>query len=258
MDSNQEVFDSVADSYVDLALMPPERQLLGRFRERLSELDMLDIGVGTGRTGWTFAPLVRRYVGIDYSPRMIAAARRLLGDDPSVELLVGDARDLGAVAGEFDLVLFSFNGIDASSPEDRLRILAQVRTVLRPGGHFLFSTHSLGTLPFETRRPLSPQLARLRAYRLYASLAGLRYAARIRRINRGLDLAAARRRGWAVVPSMSHGFRIHDYYVDPEFQLAQLRDAGFSVEAIFAPDGVEVSLPHAGREPWFDYLCVAS
>ena len=43
---------------------------------------MLDIGVGAGRTGYTFAPLVQRYVGLDYSPQMVAWARRLLGALP--------------------------------------------------------------------------------------------------------------------------------------------------------------------------------
>jgi SAM-dependent methyltransferase len=217
-------------------------------------MDMLDLGVGTGRTGWTFAPLVRRYVGLDYSPRMIEAARRNLGEK-GVELMIGDAADLSAVQGEFDFVLFSFNGIDAVSPADRLRVLDGVRSKLRPDGRFLFSTHSLGTLPFDTRRPLSARFGDSRLYRLYAMIEAPRYAYRIRRINEGLDLEAARRRGWDVIPSMAHNFRIRDYYVDPEFQVGQLAEHGFEVEAVFDAGGVEVTLPHPGRDPWFDYLC---
>jgi SAM-dependent methyltransferase len=255
MESNQQVFDEDVAVFTDMALMPAERAVLGRLAPRIPDLDMLDLGVGSGRTGWTFAPLVRRYVGVDYSPRMIDAARQRLGDDAGVELLVGDARDLSSVAGEFDFILFSFNGIDAVSPEDRLRVLDQVRSKLRPEGLFLFSTHSLGTLPFDTRRELSPRFAGSRAYRAYAAIKGVQYARRIRRLNSGLDLGAARRRGWDVIPSMAHDFRIRDYYVDPEFQVGQLREHGLEVVAVFDTGGTEVTLPHPSRDPWFDYLC---
>jgi len=255
MESNQKVFDDDVAVFTDMALMPAEREVLRRLVPRLGEIDMLDLGVGTGRTGWTFAPLVRRYVGVDYSPRMIAAAEERLGEDPGVKLTLGDARDLSAVDGEFDFILFSFNGIDAVSPEDRLRVLDGVRAKLRPGGLFLFSTHSLGTLPFDTHRPLSPRLAHIRAYRAYAWLKSIAYARQIRAINRGLDLAAARARGWDVVPSMAHGFRITDYYVDPEFQVRQLREHGFDVVAVYDTEGREVTLPHPSRDPWFDFLC---
>jgi SAM-dependent methyltransferase len=255
MESNQQVFDEDVAVFVDMALMPAERAVLRRLAPRIAEIDMLDLGVGTGRTAWTFAPLVRRYVGVDYSPRMIDAARARLGDEPGTELLVGDARDLSPVEGEFDFVLFSFNGIDAVSPEGRLSVLDQVRAKLRPGGLFLFSTHSLGALPFDERRPLSPRLAGSRAYRVYAALKGVQYARRIRRLNRDLDLDAARERGWDVIPSMAHGFRIRDYYVDPEFQVDQLRDHGLEVVAVYDKAGIEVTLPHPGRDPWLDYLC---
>ncbi|HEY0278571.1 MAG TPA: class I SAM-dependent methyltransferase [Solirubrobacterales bacterium] len=255
MESNQEVFDEDVAVFTDLAMFPAERAVLRRLAPRINQLDMLDLGVGTGRTSWTYAPLVRRYVGIDYSPRMIEAARERLRGESNVELQVADARDLGTVEGEFDFILFSFNAIDAIDPEGRLVILDQVRGKLRPGGLFQFSTHSLGTLPFDTRKSLSPRFAGMRAYRFYAMVTGIRYAQRIRRINSGLDLAAARARGWDVVPTMAHDFRIRDYYVDPEFQVKQLREHGFEVVAIYDTEGREVTLPHSSRDPWFDYLC---
>ena len=238
-----------------MGLMPAERKVLRRLTGWIPELDVLDLGVGTGRVGWTFAPLSRRYVGLDYSPRMIEEAERRLGGEPGVELLVGDARNLTQVEGDFNFIIFSFNGIDAVSPQDRVLVLDQVRSKLRPGGLFEFSAHSLGALPFDTRRPLSPRFASRATYRLYAKLAGLRYARRIREINRGLDLAAAHRRGWDVIPSMSHNFRIRDHYVDPEFQVRQLNEHGFTVEAVIDTEGREVALPHHSRDPWFDYLC---
>jgi SAM-dependent methyltransferase len=189
---------------------------------------------------------------------MIEAAKRRLGGEPNVELLVGDARDLTPIEGAFDFILFSFNAIDALPPDGRLQVLDQVRSKLRPGGLFQFSTHSLGTLPFDSHLPLSPRFAQLRAYRVYAKLRELRYAYRIGKVNRQIDLEAARRRGWDVIPSMAHDFRIRDYYVDPEFQVEQLREHGFDVLTVIDNDGVEVTLPHHSRDAWFDYLCAPS
>jgi SAM-dependent methyltransferase len=255
VETNQKVFDEDVAVFTDMSLMPAERSVLRRLAPRLQDVEMLDLGVGTGRVGWTFAPLVRRYVGVDYSPRMISAAKERLGNEPNVELTVGDARDLTPIEGEFDFIIFSFNGIDAVSPEDRLKVLDQVRAKLKPDGLFQFSAHSLGTLPFDEKRKISPRFAGSRAYRLYARADGIRYARNIRRINAGLDLAGARARGWDLVVSTAHNFQIRDYYVDPEFQVAQLREHGLEVVAVFDTAGVEVTLPHSSRDPWFDYLC---
>jgi SAM-dependent methyltransferase len=254
-EGNREVFDRVADSYVDLALMPAERTVLSRLGEQLGDFEMLDIGVGAGRTGYTFAPLVRRYVGLDYSPRMLARAEKLLGGRADVELVLGDARDLSSVRGPFDLVLFSFNGIDAVGNEDRLRILAEVRRVLKPGGWFLFSTHSLGTLPLPTKKARSPRFRGNPAYELFARLRDVRYGRRIRKVNARIDLDAARRRGWVVVEEFGHNFQLDDYYVDPGYQVEQLRELGFEVASVYDTEGHEVDLPFQGRDPWLDYLC---
>lgn len=252
---NQAVFDREADTYVDLSLKPAEQRVLTLLGERLAGMEMLDLGVGAGRTGYTFAPLVRRYVGLDYSPRMLERARKLIGDHESVELVLGDARDLSALEGEFDFVLFSYNGIDAVGHEDRLKVLAEVRRKLRPDGYFLFSAHSMGALPLETKKARSPRFSRFPPYEAYARLTDIRYGKQIRKINRSLDLDAARKRGWVIVPERGHNFQIDDYYVDPVYQAAQLGKAGLEVSVVYDVAGNEVELPYAGRDPWLDYLC---
>jgi ubiquinone/menaquinone biosynthesis C-methylase UbiE len=254
-DSNKRVFDSVANTYTDLALKPAERRALALLGHRLHEMDMLDLGVGAGRTGYTFAPLVRRYVGLDYSPRMLERARDLLGKDEQVELVLGDASDLSVAEGEFDFVLFSFNGIDAVGHEGRLKILGEVRGALRPDGYFLFSSHSTGALPLDTKQERSPRFRGSRLYELYARLTDISYGRRIRRINRSLDLKVASERGWIIVPGRGHDFQIDDYYIDPKHQVEQLREVGFDVEAIYDLAGRDVALPFRGRDPWLDYLC---
>jgi ubiquinone/menaquinone biosynthesis C-methylase UbiE len=254
-EANRRVFDSVADSYVDVALKPAERAVLARLGADLKEFEMLDLGVGAGRTGYTFAPLVRRYVGLDYSPQMLKRAGKLLGERAGVELVLGNARDLPMAASSFDFVLFSFNGIDAVGHEDRLRILAEVHRVLKPDGRFLFSSHQLGTLPLPTKKARSERFKDSRAYELFARLRDVRYGRRIRAVNESLDLEAARRRGWTTVEGIGHDFQLTDYYVDPEYQVRQLREVGFEVISIYDTSGTEVGLPFRGKDPWLDYFC---
>lgn len=257
-EKNRQLFDSVADEFVDLALKPAERAVLVRYGHSLGAMDMLDLGVGAGRTGYTFAPLVERYVGLDYSPRMLERAGRLLGSQ--AELVLGDARDLSALrdAGGFqgfDLVLFSFCGIDAVDHAERQEILDQVHSVLKPSGHFLFSGHSLGTLPLSTELPwLSPGKASFPS-RINRRLREIKYAREVRRSNDELDIAAARERGWVIFRDPAHEFRLDVYYIDPEEQVRQLERHGFEVEAIYDLEGNEVELPFPGRDSWLDYLC---
>jgi len=255
LDNNQAIFDSVADSYEELSLFPAEREALRRLRDRLPEISMLDIGVGAGRTGYTFAPLVERYVGVDYSERMIARSRRLLAGEPGVELLVADARDLSEIEGAFDFALFSFNGIDAVNHDDRLRVLTQIRSKLRPDGLFLFSSHSLGALPLSPRRRRGRRKASHKALQLAEFGYDLRYGQLIRRSNRQLDMRTARQRGWTVVRDPAHGFRLDVYYIDPVAQLEQLAEADLEAVAVIDEHGVEVDPSAPRRDAWLNYLC---
>lgn len=100
---------------------------------------ILDIGIGAGRTTGPIAEMFKNYVGIDYSPEMIEAARLQY---PGKDLRVMDARKLD-LDEQFDCVMFSFNGIDCVDYADRQLILRQVIRKLRRGGYFIYSTHKL-------------------------------------------------------------------------------------------------------------------
>jgi len=254
-EKNREVFDRVASSYTDLSLAPAERVLLARLAPSLGAMDMLELGVGAGRTAYTFAPLVRRYVGLDYAPAMIAQAQALLSGDANVELVLGDARDLSCVDGQFDLVTFSFNGIDAVSYEDRLAVLSQVASVLRPGGWFMFSTHSTHALPLSTKKARSPRRMRSRPYRWYAKLDDVRYWWKVRDVNRTLRLDEVQAQGWTVVRNFGHNFHIDDCYVEPTHQVDVLKALGFEAIELFDRDGRRVTAVEPGDGPWLHYLC---
>ena len=147
-EGNQTIFDSgdEVNRFINMAsLRKPEVTVLDELREKLRDMKMLDIGVGAGRTTGHFACLTKEYVGIDYSPSMIAAAKKKFQNYPKkISLLTMDARNMTFFPdGYFDFVLFSWCGIDYVPHEDRLRILSEIRRLLRKGGFFFFSTHNL-------------------------------------------------------------------------------------------------------------------
>ncbi|MGI9104582.1 MAG: class I SAM-dependent methyltransferase [Terriglobales bacterium] len=102
---------------------------------------ILDLGVGAGRTTVRLTEGAAAYVGIDYAPNMIAACRKRF---PQYQFQVDDAAALATVAdASFDVVVFSFNGIDYLSPDSaRLSCLQHCRRVLVGGGLLIFSAHN--------------------------------------------------------------------------------------------------------------------
>ena len=119
-------------------LTPAEQTLFDRHVPMGSEV--LDMGVGTGRTVPGLLQRSRRYVGIDYAPMMIERGRQHF---PDVDLRVLSAADLSDFAdGSFDVVLFIANGLDSMSPEAHAACLRESARVLRRGGTFLISRHN--------------------------------------------------------------------------------------------------------------------
>ena len=101
---------------------------------------ILDLGCGTGRTTEVLVNRGYRVIGGDISLRMIQAAKQEGIDTP---LLVNDACTLSFRADEFDVIIFSGNGIDLIYPfEKRAAALHEIKRVLRPGGLFIFSSHN--------------------------------------------------------------------------------------------------------------------
>lgn len=140
------------------ALFAAERNFLVKHSPRIPFLAFLDVGIGSGRTTRHIAPLVARYVGIDYSANMIAWCRQHLPSVPQSEFHVMDARKLEFASETFDVVLFSFNGIDCVSYEHRMDILKEFFRVLKPGGTVLFSFHNAYSIPllYSFQMPRNP------------------------------------------------------------------------------------------------------
>jgi len=123
----------------------PEIKLLHDVRGK--NCDMLDLGVGSGRTSLFYIPVVSNYVGVDIAHGMIDRCRDRfadLHDSGNSSFHVEDATSLKKFEdNSFDLVLFSYNGLDCIPGSERDSCFSAVKRVLRPGGVFVFSSHNI-------------------------------------------------------------------------------------------------------------------
>jgi SAM-dependent methyltransferase len=228
---NRRVYHSakIASWYTSRGLTDAETAALLKYQPAFAGRDVLDLGVGTGRTTWFLEPLARRYVAVDYSPAMVEHVRVRM---PEIEVQQADMRDLSPfAAGTFDFILASNNVIDALSPGDRLRALDEAHRVLRPGGIFVFSSHNR-SVPASLR---GPTLARSRnpvtqARHLLSYGRSLVNHAKLRGLRRFED-------EYALLNDIGHDYGVLHYYIDRDSQRKQLEQNGFRLLDVLAASG---------------------
>ncbi|MEL6439859.1 MAG: class I SAM-dependent methyltransferase [Cyanobacteria bacterium J06621_8] len=235
-------------------LQPAEKTILEKLQPQLSEFKMLDIGVGGGKTTTHYAPLVKEYYGIDYSPEMIAACQAKFSSTlPQDNFQVLDARDLSQFAdNSFDFILFSFNGIDSVKNSDRQKIFSEVARIGKPDAYFAFSTHNL--------------YAMIRAFRLQTHLRwnpittyiNLFVWVVLRFTNLSKTIKKLKNSDFCIVRDESHDFRLQNFYIKPEVQLEQLAAYFQDIELYSWKSGNKIeSMEDAAIDSnfWLYYLC---
>lgn len=140
----RKLFDGYAETFDDSLVNKLEyrtptllHQIAGRYFDpgTAAQIDIIDLGCGTGLCGPLFHPMAKRLIGVDLAPKMIAKARDRMVYD---ELLVDDLiPPLEANSDGFDLVLAAdvFVYIGDLGP-----VFGATAAALRPGGLFMFST----------------------------------------------------------------------------------------------------------------------
>lgn len=138
--SNIDVFNRHPASWsANTGLYPIEADLIKRYFPA-PPARVLDIGCGAGRTTVELAQKGYIVKAIDLAPALLAVVRQR-APESSPEIM--NATELAFPEATFDAVIFSFNGIDCVFPQsDRLKVFAEVRRVLRPGGVFYYSSHN--------------------------------------------------------------------------------------------------------------------
>ena len=99
--------------------------------------DVLDIASGDGVLAELLAPHAGRYVCVDASQRVVAAASERLRRYPNVEVREGDMHALPFADASFDLVVLMHALTYADKPA---QAVAEAARVLRPGGRLLLSS----------------------------------------------------------------------------------------------------------------------
>lgn len=220
--------DVVSEYANNTSLTPAEKAALDEVIATAKGKRILDIGVGGGRTVKALRAISEDYLGIDYSEEMVEVCKKLY---PEARFAHADARDMKDVpSGSIQLAVFSMNGLAMVGHEDRLAILREIRRVLAPGGHFLFSTYNLASS--DTTRGFQFPDHHLRGTRNPVKLAlrSARFAQRVavRVMNRRRYTRHAERGpGYAIINDQSHDYATMLYYVDMKTQHDQLEDAGF-------------------------------
>jgi len=233
------------------ALQLPEKTIFQIIGSDLVNASILDIGVGAGRTTPYLAAHASNYIGIDLSPDMIAACReKFSARFPRAEFKVTDVCKLDSLASDmFDLVVFTYNGLDSIDHHDRLKALSEIRRVLKPRGLFVFSTHNLRLARtfftfFPKCRGLRQRLREMRRNQLRR-----RHNPAYRKLLEG---------DYAIIREGSKDFRLVCYFIDPDYQMAQLSACGFSgIRRFSYTSGSEILNREDSllrTDPWIYYM----
>ncbi len=233
-------------------LQAPEYAVFKLLKPQLPKIKMLDIGVGGGRTTTFFAPLVKEYIGIDFSKGMINICNEKFKNIfPSVKFEVCDVRDLSRFStGYFDFVLFSFNGIDNITHEERLIALKEIKRICAPNAYFCFSSHNLQSLPdfFKIHFRLHP-------VKFLKSLFGRK---KLIELNKE-EISKLSFAEYVNIYDDVYDFGLHTHYVRPSSQVDQLKELGFNMIKLFSlENGTELTQPEQWNhtmDSWIYYLC---
>jgi SAM-dependent methyltransferase len=237
-------------------LQPPEAAIISRIGREFSDKRILDLGVGGGRTTPYLLDISKNYIGIDFSPAMIAACQARY---PTVSFAVGDARDLSRFpVASFDLVMFSQNGIDCIDHAGRLQALAEIRRILTSDGAFIFSSRNrhfkfprpwdirrLQQQPNLFRRPL-PLFERLRTYG-----AGIYHYLRHWSQEDHTE-------EYTIGTSEFSNYDTLLYAISIDAQLKQLRRIGFQEVVVVGYKDPRLLRPDeyaSCNDPWLHYVC---
>lgn len=231
-DTNLNTYNSgkVINWYKNLnELVAAERIVFENNKAVLLQGNVLDIGIGGGRTTAYLVNKCKHYTGIDYSQGFVSAAQIKY---PKKDIRLMDARDLSVfVNNSFDFVNFSFNGIDYVSPADRQKIFSEINRVLKPGGIFFFSTHnkdhfSFGRAPWLNKT--NSALINLKTFlKLFFYL-----PKHLQQKRKEIHL-----KDYSVINDSAHNYSLMTFYTTPQFLRTQLSDKKFTEIILLSKDG---------------------
>jgi SAM-dependent methyltransferase len=152
----------------------------------------------------------------------------------------------------YDIVFFSFNGLDCVTHEDRLEILQEIARIGKPGAWFYFTSHNLNWASniFEWwRQPVTGRVGLVRRLKWLL----LRYTKNFR-----VSTAKFRNARHLVFNDGAHHWSMQLYYIRPLEQIRQLKPLFDDIRVFSTVSGNELAREEdiAGScEPYLGYLC---
>ena len=212
--------DKVVKNYTEkFFLFKGENNLIERLKNNSNNGKMLDIGIGTGRTTHFFAKYFDKYVGIDYAGNMIKFAKEKYKDKSNCSFYELDATNMSIFNdNEFDFILFSFNGLDCVTIDDRIKILKEIKRVAKNGAIFSYSTHNIYNIPklFKFRMPRNP-----------LNIPGeIKRFKKINSINEKPDVLI--QKDFDIITDGDINFSVQYYYCNIGYEIESITKLGFS------------------------------
>lgn len=106
---------------------------------------ILDLGCGAGRTTINlYKKGYKNIIGVDIAEKLIDFAKNYcVKNNLSIPFQIGDATNLDFDNETFDIVIFSYNGMQCiPGKKNRDKCLEEVYRVLKPNGIFIFTAHN--------------------------------------------------------------------------------------------------------------------
>ncbi len=246
---NRKKYESknVVSSYIKMTLQNPEVMILVKYRESIAGKHVLDIGCGSGRTTAILKNLSSGYIGLDYSFDMIESCRKRFED---VHFIHGDVREMGEFEdGEFDYIMFSFNGLDSINHEDRLKGLREIHRVLKQDGLFVFSSHNRNH-----RYAISSPKMKFSTMPCKQAGNFIKFFKSTRNRLRNKNLQVFNEQ-YAIINDVAHNYAMLTYYIDKVNQVKQLEDMGFETIEMYDTPGNMLNLDSDDRDSaWIYYV----
>lgn len=233
----------------DLELQNAEILIFKKFIDHFGVWNVVDMGVGAGRTSSFLLDKCHSYLGVDYSEQMIKKCQNRFKKYSADRFRCADARNLDFIKdNSIDFFLFSFNGIDTVGLEDRKKILSEIYRVLKPNGYFAFSSHNLNC-DLRKKHQLKFSFHPLHLWR------SLRRNFQFNWHNPSYE--KAKKLPQTTLRDGSESFLLNLAYQHPSAQIQELNKAGFISTWVFSNYyNREVSIAEANTltEPWVYYL----
>lgn len=139
-DKGFEIYSNAVD---EIGLWKSEEMIIKKYCKDLNTR-ILDLGCGCGRTTFGLYKIgYKNIVGLDLCDRFIDYAReRVKKENLDIQFIIGDSSQLELEENSFDLVFYSFNGLQLIPGYDnRANVLKESYCLLKNGGYMIFTAH---------------------------------------------------------------------------------------------------------------------